>query len=95
MDYFHHSPHRLPLNFDHRVIYLEYTNIDNKLIHGSKSLPSLSDVFIRYSCSMYTGLDNLPNEVQHLLQEIKLKEQRCQGKFYPSYKYQGVVGTPM
>lgn len=44
---------------------------------------------------MYTGLDNLPNEVQHLLQEIKLKEQRCQGKFYPSYKYQGVVGTPM
>ncbi|KDR84109.1 hypothetical protein GALMADRAFT_236778 [Galerina marginata CBS 339.88] len=25
-----------------------------------------------------TSLDNLPNEVQHLLQEIKLKEQRCQ-----------------
>ncbi|TFK43877.1 hypothetical protein BDQ12DRAFT_702837 [Crucibulum laeve] len=28
-----------------------------------------------------SSLDNLPNEVQHLLQEIRLKEFRCQGQF--------------
>ena len=35
---------------------------------------------------MFSGLDNLPNEVQHLLQEIKIKDQQCQGK-YLSHKY--------
>jgi len=28
----------------------------------------------------HVGLDNLPNEVNHLLQEIKIKEGRAQGK---------------
>jgi len=28
----------------------------------------------------HAGLDNLPNEVNHLLQEIKIKEARAQGK---------------
>lgn len=34
------------------------------------------------------GLDNLPNEVQHLLQEIKIKEQQCQGKSCSSHNYE-------
>ena len=46
-----------------------------------------SDMFIRFSCSFFLGLDNLPNEVQHLLQEITIKDQQCQGKYlFPKYE---------
>ncbi|KAF8806250.1 hypothetical protein BYT27DRAFT_7191566 [Phlegmacium glaucopus] len=44
---------------------------------AASSIPNFEEA-ASVASEFIASLDNLPNEVQHLLQEIKLKEQRCQ-----------------
>ena len=48
------------------------------LASSSSLSPSLG-AFLGINFHFDIGLDNLPHEVHHLLSEIKLKDQKCQG----------------
>ncbi|KAG6832333.1 hypothetical protein H0H87_001974 [Tephrocybe sp. NHM501043] len=63
----------------------EAANIASEFIYSEHNTLLLHETLF----NLVQGLDNLPNEVNHLLQEIRAKESRAQGTWYTTRRKDG------
>ena len=68
-----------PSRGDIYSIHFRYGYGSGMTLASSSSLSPSLGAFLGINFHFDIGLDNLPHEVHHLLSEIKLKDQKCQG----------------